>query len=203
MLPLVLLVSIALACNDHGVEIYTRTVPARTPVLAATGIEQLDATLDTVSRGDVIAMAGLAGYQRAPCAEVTTEGGPPACRAGEAAGDLVEVLPFNVDCVPGWARPEDVPARLREAVGLRRDALAVYRPALSAFGEEYVAVFRTLVLGRPPEDPPGVALAIRDGRLVSVETDCDGIAALYAPDRVAEFIVEPRVELLDDGTESP
>ncbi len=161
---------------------------------AGTGDQSLDGTLNAALDGDVIEMAALAGYQHRACEAAPQGASAPACREGEAAGADVEGLPVT-RCDLAWVRPEAVPDAFAAALGDQPLRLAaVYRPkpadgAVLEQPAEYVGVIAT---GAREGAQTAVALGIRGGRIVSVETDCGGIDRLLGEERVASYVVEPR-----------
>lgn len=183
------------ACGDDGTDTTTSTSepPQPRPTLAvSSGLPEVDQLLVAAIGKDDIELAALTGYQTVPC---VTDGGAPACRANESAGDEIEVLPAS-SCEDGFVRPEEVPDAFRLALEPDTpELLAVYRPNYAegtfgdGFGATTVAVFDTGT--RDDGTPKGVALHIKDGRVVWIETDCPELSELLAPDRIAEFIIEP------------
>ena len=63
------------------------------PLDTRTGLPTIDVVLEAVASRDPQKLINLFGYISAACKTVTALGGPPPCRAGEAEGTIVEVLP--------------------------------------------------------------------------------------------------------------
>ena len=185
---------LAVACDDDGGTIETRTVePGDDAPLVQTGNPSLDATLTFALRRERIELAGLTGYQQIPCAnDAADPAQTPVCRPTEQEGTPVEVLAVT-NCSSSLVRPEQVPDVYEIALagsGAETSVVAVYRPTpeFARFGAQYVGVVRT----NGDEEPPrGAALFINEGRVVSIENDCDDLARLYAPERVAEWLIQP------------
>jgi len=186
------------ACGGGGAK-SAATVPAVTPTpVVLTNIPEVDHMIGLAMSADVIGMAGLTGYQKLPCSKTAAgPGDPPACRETEADGAPVEVLASSA-CEGGWVRPERVPDAYRAALGAGTPQLfAVYVPkadpaAFGAdFGVQYVIVMNTGQ--RSDGKPSGVAMHIRDGRIVWLQTECDFFLALVSLDVVSSYVVGPIV----------
>ena len=179
----------AVACGDSGTETTVRTPSAPSGDTANTGIASLDYTLNSALRADRIELAGLTGYQQVPCVETSQgAGSAPVCRESEPAGQAVEVFPV-LQCELQWTRPEVVPDAYQQALGESPSLFAVYRPVGRPMVPlaDYVAVFDT----DPGDAQSGVALTLREGRVIALEYDCGNFEGLYAPDKVQEFVVQP------------
>lgn len=186
----------------------TKTAPgtalARTPTaVSVTKIPEVDRLIDLATSANVIGMAGLTGYEKLACSTTAAgPGDPPACREAEADGDVVEVL-ASTACEGGWVRPEKASDAYRAALGKGTPQLfAVYIPkedpsAFGAdFGVQYVIVMSTGQ--RSDGKTSGVALHVRDGRIVWLQTECEFFLALVSQDVLASFVVGPIV-----GTPNP
>lgn len=113
------------------------------PLSTRTGIPDIDVVLDAVESGDPNALRELFRYTRTSCTNAEGLGGPPKCRDGEAAGTMVEVLPF--------LGPEGSFLRVDEVgdfPGLNVTGLyAVYQVSEKAYSDEdypageYAAIF--------------------------------------------------------------
>ena len=193
----------AIACSDSGSTTTVKTLApgeAGTPkprptLVVSTGRPEVDAVIASAFARDDISLAGLAGYQKLACVSPEEAAEGPVCREDESTGDEVEVLAVS-GCDPSWVRPENVPDIFR--LSLATDTpklLAVYVPANpeGTFGGGFeataVAVFDTGF--RVDESPKGTAFHIKDGRVVWIETDCNDLASLLYPAKVASFIIEP------------
>ena len=202
-LLVILAAAIAIACSDSGSTTTVKTLApgeAGTPrprptLVVSTGRPEVDAVIGSAIAKDDISLAGLTGYQLLACVPPEEAADGPVCREDESPGDEVEVLAVS-GCDPTWVRPEDVPDIFR--LSLATDSpklLAVYMPANpeGTFGGGFeataVAVFDTGF--RVDESPKGTAFHIKDGRVVWIETDCNDLASLLDPAKVASFIIEP------------
>lgn len=174
-----------------------RTAPAsvapnRTPV-AVTGISALDQVLGAAIAVDDIELAGLTGYSKVACKKDSSEepDAPPLCREDEPDGAQVEVLPSTA-CDNHWVRPEQVPDAFQANLQAKPELLVVVKPRVSpttfggGFGAEEAAIFQT---GTHAEGPlAGVALHIKNGRVVWIEADCHNLFELVAPEKVDSFL---------------
>ncbi|MEX2226366.1 MAG: hypothetical protein WEB52_07955 [Dehalococcoidia bacterium] len=189
MLAGAMLAVMAAACNGDGTETTVRTPSADDPDTVATGIPELDNTLNTALRLEAIELAGLTGYQHLGCVEEAEDApSPPVCRENEDVGQEVESYPV-LQCELVWVRPEVMSDIYAEALGEEPRIVAVYRPTSRALVLEadYVAVFDT----NTDDSEAGVALWIKDGRVIQVEYDCNNFAGLYAEDKVEQFVIAP------------
>jgi hypothetical protein len=189
---------LAAACaGSSGTTTNVRTVEpgSRVTPNAVTGTGELDTLIVAAVGGDDIALAGLAGYQKLPCKKAPAPGElAPTCRATEDEGTEVEALPVS-GCDRALVRPEQVPDAFRTAFpGKDTNVLSVYRPKADpavyggGFGAGEVIVFTTGT--HPNTSPMGAALHVKDGRIVWLESDCDNVSALVAPNRVDSFILD-------------
>ncbi len=178
-----------------------------------TGDGAIDQVIEAALAADDIALAGLVGYQTIACTKDSPEapGDPPRCRETEADGALVEVLPATTACNPTWVRPEQVPDIFR--LDFPKDstslgAVARVRPDPAAFGGGFgateMAVFAT---GQHQDTQPmGVALHLKNGRVVWIEADCTSSLALLAPERIDSYILDPsgtRTSLTPAAADTP
>ena len=189
------------ACGGSETKTVVRTAPAsvapkRAPV-TVTGAPALDQVLGAAIAVDDIELAGLTGYQKVSCKKGSSDGPgePPSCRPNESDDTSVEVLPSSA-CSDGWVRPEQVPDAFRFTLRAAPELLAVAKPHIDpavfggGFGAEEVAIFRT---GTHAEgQPAGVALHIKDGRVVWIEADCHDLSELVAPEKVDSFVFDPK-----------
>lgn len=175
------------------------TAPAAEPTRAVyTGDGAIDQVIAAALASDDIALAGLVGYQSVACTKDSPEapGDPPRCRETEAEGALVEVLPATTGCNPTWVRPEQVPDIFRLDFPKGKTSLgavARVRPDPAAFGGGFgateMAIFAT---GQHADTQPmGVALHLKNGRVVWIEADCTSSLALLAPERIVSYILDP------------
>jgi len=188
-LTIVLLAATATACNDDSNPDTTVRSPSSSNGEAHTSIPELDHTLNAALAGDKIELAGLTGYQHIGCVAQQVGNSPPACRPNETLGMEVEAFPV-LQCELAWIRPEVVPDAYAKALGTKAKLVAVFRPVSRPFVLEanYIAVFDT---DGNDDTQTGVALSIKEGRVIQIEYQCSDFAALYAPDKVSEFVVAP------------
>jgi len=183
------IVVVAAACGGSGTETTVRTPSSGGDGNVATGFPEVDYIVNTALQLKAIDLAGLTGYQRIPCVE-ESEGAasPPVCRVTEDIGQDVEAYPV-LQCELVWERPEVLTDIYREALGDEPRLVTIYRPQDRplVLDADYVAVFDT----NPGDATAGVALSIKDGRIVQVEYDCNNFAGLYAGEKVQEFVVAP------------
>jgi len=188
----------ATACGGGPSSTTTRTVAPLPTVAVNTGAPELDTVArDAIARDD-IQLAALAGYATVPCVAGDQAGGSvvaPTCRENEADGMPVEVLPQTLDCQPGYVRPEQVPDAFRAALGDTPKLVAVYtpKPDAQAFGSGFGAGSVVVLQSGTHDDGQvsGVALHIKDGRVVWIERDCTNVFELMTPARVDSYIVSP------------
>lgn len=186
--------------GGSGTKITVRTAPASEATRAVvTGDPPVDQVIAAALASDNIELAGLVGYQKVACKKGSAEqpGDPPACRDNEADGTLVEVLPVTASCDGGWVRPEQVPDSFSLDLPRGKPAmLAVMKPKATpatfggGFGADEAVVFRTGTHG--DGSAMGVALHLRNGRVVWIEADCKNLLELIAPERVGTFIIDPK-----------
>ena len=194
-----LVLFLAAACGGGSgttTTVSTAKPQARVTPNVVTGDGELDALIADAVSGDDSALASLAGYQNLACRKEPAAGElAPKCRENESDGTSVEVLPAST-CERTFVRPEQVPDAFRAAFpGKATDVVAAYKPTADplayggGFGGKQVIVFRT---GQHPDTlPAGVALHIKDGRVVWIEADCNNLLALIVAERVESFIIDP------------
>lgn len=92
------LLALALFACSPATSITQEVVPTHTegfhPLTTRTGIEDVDNIVEVVASGDVEALRSLIQFTNTKCTQQDGLGGPPKCRAGEAEGTPVEVLPI-------------------------------------------------------------------------------------------------------------
>lgn len=187
ILAAALIMLFAASCGGSDTETTVRTTQPGDAETAATGVAELDHTLNAALRGDRIALAGLTGYQRIGCVEQSQgAGSAPVCRDGEPEGEQVEAFPV-LQCELAWVRPEVMPDTFGQALGSSPQLVSVYEPVSRplVLAADYVGVLRTT-----ENDPPaGVAISIRAGRVIQIEYDCNNFAGLSAPEKAERFLV--------------
>lgn len=208
---LVLVLAAACSGGGGGTKVSTQVVPpgAKVTPNAVTGLGELDALIFAAVGANNIELAALTGYQKLACKTAPTPGElAPACREGESDGTSVEVLPSSGGaCERNFVRPEQVPDAFRTAFPSKDTAVfAVYRPKPDpasfggGFSSGQVIVFRTGA--HPNTAPMGVAVHVKDGRVVWLEADCDNVFTLVASERVDSFILDPE-GVVTKATPSP
>ncbi|MBI2723450.1 MAG: hypothetical protein HYX50_00165 [Chloroflexi bacterium] len=191
------------ACGGGGTNTTSSTVAAPTAATprAITGIPELDQVVSAALDADAIRLASLTGYQQVACVKTPPQGpgAPPTCRDTEEDGKSVEVL-ASTACEGGWVRPENMPDAYRLALEGTPKLVAIFvpRPDPNAFGGnlgvEYVAVLST---GQRGGVNTGAALNIKQGRVVWLQTQCQNVLSLIAPERVQSYVLPPT------GVETP
>ncbi len=172
--------------------------PAPTAVeIKVPGTEPVVLILNAALAGDNIELARLTGYTQLGCVAGDGSTQAPGCREGEDAGKQVDAL-GALQCDGSWLRPEAVPDAYRSALPATSTLYAMYvpKPNSAAFGASLGAQF-VLVMqsgARADGSPSGVALHIRDGRVVMIQTPCDSFQQLVNPDVVNSFVISPRAQ---------
>jgi hypothetical protein len=135
------------------------------PLDTRTGIEDVDVILDAVGADDMEQLRNLIHYTTVGCLNVDALGGPPRCRDGEAAGTLVEALPF-LGPEGGFIRKDEIGNwRGPEAMGI----YAVYQVSGSAYAEEYYPAGEHGIFLLTEEGDSGMILQVRDGGIVRID----------------------------------
>jgi hypothetical protein len=130
-----------------------------------TDIEAVDVILEAVEVDDMDQLRSLIYYTTVGCLNVDALGGPPRCRDGEAAGTLVEALPFlgpeggflRKDEIGNWPGPE--------AVGI----YAVYQVSGSAYSEEYYPAGDYGIFLLTEDGSSAMILQVKGGGIVRVD----------------------------------
>lgn len=164
------------------------TATANELVPAPNGVPPL--VYDALVTRDAAALAGLTYYEEVACADVVSPEAP-LCRPGEEAGTPVAVFRRDV-CDPEWIRPEEVSGTYSGALaGGDVTLVAAYAPTAAAFDVDRT-IAAALVVRVGDDAASGFVVGIDDGgRIAVLEGACGDVAALYAEERVARFIVEP------------
>ena len=135
------------------------------PLATRTNIQQIDDILKAISDDTPQVLINLFGYSKIPCMTVNALGGPPACRAGEPEGTIVEVLPFldsegsflhkeNAESFPGL-----------DVVGL----YAIFEVSDTAYSDvNYPAGDYGIALVAR-ESLPGVILHVKNGKIIRID----------------------------------
>lgn len=171
---LLMYVMLLVACTSPAA-----TETAGYPLDTRTGLSDVDPVLAAVASGDPEELRALIQYTSAPCTRKEGLGGPPKCRAGEADGTVLEVLPFlgsegsfiRKDEITTWPGIDAAALYGIFGVGEKATREQYYLPG------EYVALFLQ------KDNKNGVVLHITDGRVVRVDTMFAG-----SSDPFAEFI---------------
>lgn len=160
------------------------TSPAATettgyPLDTRTGLPDVDPVLAAVGSGDPEELRALIQYTKAPCTLKEGLGGPPKCRAGEAEGTVLEVLPF-LGSEGSFIRKSEI----ADWPGIDAAALyGVFGVGENATREEYYLPGEYVALFLQKDNQNGVLLHITDGRVVRVDTMFEEF-----PDPFAGFI---------------
>jgi len=135
------------------------------PLDTRTGLLTIDLVLDAISSGDRQKLINLFGYISTGCKTVNGLGGPPACRAGEAEGTMVEVLPF--------LGPEGSFLRKDEATSFPGLSVlgihAIYQVSDTAYSEaDYPAgEYGIMLIGA--DNKQWNILQVKDGRIIRID----------------------------------
>jgi hypothetical protein len=158
------------------------------PLATRTNIQQVDDILKAISDNTPQELINLFGYSKIPCMTVNALGGPPACRAGEPEGTIVEVLPFlgsegsflykeNADKFPGL-----------DVIGL----YAIFEVSDTAYSEvNYPAGDYGIALVAR-EGLPGVILHVEKSKIVRIDYvfDASSLPEILQRD-ASTFILNP------------
>jgi len=181
---------IAASCASTAESPEHTALPAATPTSAprSTGIPALDAIIAAAERGDTAALQ--AAIQYTPTACVTTQqgiGAPPLCRAGEAEGTMVEVIPL-AQCEGFFTRADE----------LRLDALAgaasLYGVYRASAAEQFPPGKYWAIFGRSDANNPSPASAIvmNDDHIVGIHFGCAmKPAQMVEFERLTDVVVAP------------
>lgn len=97
------------------------------------GIGEVDKVINAVASGDPQLLRSLVKFTTAKCTLLDGLGGPPKCRAGEAEGAPVEVLPF-LGAEGSFIRKDEI----ENWQGIEVSGLyAIYRVSAAVTYEEY------------------------------------------------------------------
>ena len=135
------------------------------PLDTRTGIAEIDVVLTAVASGDPQQVRDLFGYTKTACMTVNALGGPPPCRAGEAEGTSVEVLPI-LGSEGSFLRREEAGG----FPGLQVSGIhTVYEVSSSAYSEPNYPAGDYALAFVSDSDIPGVVLQVRDGRIIRID----------------------------------
>jgi len=162
--------------------------PGYYPLSTRTGIAEVDEVLAAVESGDDQALRDLIRFTTVGCTNAEGLGGPPKCRAGEAEGTRVNVLPL-LGPEGSFIHESDVSSiHAMDVIGI----YAVYSVSDSAYSEEaypageYAAMFTT------EDDQIVIVLQIRKG-IVRMDTVYSPISRESVIQRDAsELILAPK-----------
>ncbi len=141
------------------------------PLATRTGVEEIDGVLDAI--GDIQELRTLVQLTATKCTTRDGLGGPPKCLPGEGEGTPVDVLPF--------LGPEGHFLRnteINDWQGFDASGIyAIYEVSLGAYSDENYPAGKVAILLVGKENQPAIALQIRDGRIVRVDTILDNSLA--------------------------
>jgi hypothetical protein len=160
------------------------------PLDTRTQIEEIDAVLQAVASGDPKQMVVLFGYTRTACMSVVNAlGGPPQCRAGEADGTTVEVLPVLSGEGTFIHADEADEFRGLQVIGIH----SIFRNSPTAYVEENFPAGEFTILFIGEGNLTGVALRIDAGKIVRLDylLEKSAIQTIVTRDALS-FILEPR-----------
>jgi len=152
-----------------------------------TGIQEIDAVLDAVERGDPQKVRDEIHYSTLACKTVNALGGPPPCQEGEAEGTLVEVLPI-LGSEGGHLRKEDIKdSFVLDVTGL----YAVYRVSEDVFSDANYPKGDYGVILVGADNSSNVILHIKEGGIVRIDYLMDG-----SPDPLASALERGAAKLI-------
>jgi len=168
-IPLWLVMFLLSACASVSTAV-PETPPAETapkyyPLDTRTGLQTIDVVLEAVSSGDHQKLVDLFSYTSTACKTVNALGGPPACRASEVEGTMVEVLPF--------LGPEGSFLRKDEATNFPGLSVlgiyAIYRVSDTAYSEaDYPAgEYGIMLIGA--DNKQWNILQVKNGRIIRID----------------------------------
>ena len=135
------------------------------PLTARTGLDDIDNILEVLARGDAEELRSLIQFTNAECTRADGLGGPPKCRAGEAEGTVVEVLPF-LGSEGGFLRKDEIGNwQGVDAAGL----YAIYKVSPAVISEQYYPAGEYAIMLVGKEDRSPVVLRVDAGRIVRVD----------------------------------
>jgi hypothetical protein len=136
------------------------------PLTTRTGIGTLDAIVDAAASGDMAMLKPLIHFTDAKCTLAEGLGGPPKCRAGEAEGTSMEVLPF-LGSEGSYLRRSEIDSwQGIDVSGL----YAVYEVSTDLVVEEYFPVGQYAIVFAGGGIEPGTILRIADGQIVRIDS---------------------------------
>jgi hypothetical protein len=135
------------------------------PLPAQTGLEDIDTILEALADDDAEELYSLIQFTDAECTRADGFGGPPKCRAGEAEGTPVEVLPFLGSEGSFLRRDEISNWQGIDAVGL----YAIYQVSPAVSFEQYYPAGEYAIMLVGKEDRSPVVLRVEAGRIVRVD----------------------------------
>jgi len=134
------------------------------PLTARTGIKEIDRVLDAI--GEIQRLRSLIQLTTTRCTRQDGLGGPPKCLPEEGEGTPVEVLPF--------LGPEGYFLRSTEIndwQGIDPSGIyAIYQVSSGAYSDENYPAGKYAILFVGKENQPAIALQVRDGSIVRVDT---------------------------------
>lgn len=215
LLAILFAASTVMACTDDGAGAPSPTT-TNTPVVTSspqetasstqpatvtpegggrtTGIAELDALIDAVESRDLATLRGLLEFEALECTRALGAGGPPKCAEGEDEGTEVRVFPVST-CEPEWRREAGADSALQEVVAIGPVRLAAFDApdGYLRADAEYVVVFAGPDPRLDGAAERGVAIGVRDGRIVEIRLACgagDDPASLIPEDQ-GDFLLPP------------
>ena len=158
------------------------------PLDAVSSNMEVNDVLTAVASGDPQQLIKLFGFTTTACKTVNALGGPPPCRAGEAEGTMVEVLPV-LGGEGSYLRKDEI----NDFPGLNvAGVYAVYQVSESAYAEEYFPAGDYGIMLVGPENEPGVVLQVKDGKIIRIDYLFDRASydTILARDS-SGFVLEP------------
>jgi hypothetical protein len=139
------------------------------PLSTQTGIQEIDNILEAVAGDDIQMLRSLIKFTPAKCTHLDGLGGPPKCRAAEAEGTPLDVLPF-LGSEGSFLRKDEID----DWPGIEVSGLyAVYDVSPDAFSEENYPAGESAILLVGEKDRPAVSLHLSEGGIVRIDTIFD------------------------------
>jgi hypothetical protein len=187
---LLMAVLLLVACTSPAA-----TETAGYPLDTKTGVSDVDQVLAAVATGNPDDLRAVIQYTNAPCTRKEGLGGPPKCRAGEAEGTVLEVLPY-LGSEGSFIRKSEI----ADWPGIDATGLyAVFAVGENARREQYYLPGKYIALFLQKDNKNGVALHITDGKVVRVDTmfagSSDPFAGFIEQDSLdtSEVILAPKI----------
>jgi hypothetical protein len=135
------------------------------PFTTKTGIEEVDTIIETIASGDAQMLRSLIQFTDTKCTKAEGMGGPPKCRAGEAEGMPVEVLPILGPEGHFFYKEE-----IEEWTGVEADGVyAIYQVSSEVYSEPEFPAGKYAVMFVDKRSPAIISLRLDNGQIVRVD----------------------------------